>query len=214
MGRINNNDLLVLRTDETALPIRFCPTQTGTVMDNAGSQGPPAADWNSSYYMNPHWSYTSYPGATGDQVVAYRKLTDYPNYLAMICEDLYGSYVPHRFGGSASWNLLYRDGHVASVADSYVGNGCTLATLGTYTTGGINGPITDLGVGTAGGTNFSGFDSNLDILEVEALGGNPAKEFNVFPGGSLATGSNTKFWWINREATIPAHVNSGTANWD
>ena len=185
-GYLGNYDLKNtpnrVANDPTFAPIRWCPAISSSQMS--------ATELNadSSYMLNPHWSCsscTSYrmdngydlQGLSPAIVTWYRKITDYPSQQALACELMYepgtanGVPVPHPGpGNSASWNLLMRDGHVATVLDSYVlQNNATT-------------PITN----KLGGKNGWLFDDALDILETEADGRNP-KTSLALPGYKLGS---------------------------
>jgi prepilin-type N-terminal cleavage/methylation domain-containing protein len=190
--------------DPTFATIRWCPAVTGAQMT--------ATELNadSHYMLNPHWSCTSYVNGNFKNMIAtwYRKVTDYPSQQAMACELIYepgtsnGVVVPHPGpGNSASWNLLMRDGHVATVLDSYVlaGNATT--------------PITN----KIGGKNGWLFDDALDILETEADGRNP-KTSLALPGYKIGISSTPlverEFYYPNTNgyATSTAGY-TGPVNW-
>jgi prepilin-type N-terminal cleavage/methylation domain-containing protein len=184
-------------------PIRWCP---------AVDLSSPPAGLSSSYFMNPHWSYTtagsavgatitgqgpagsfSFPNASGVVVHTtwFRKITDYPKTLAMLTE-IY--YTPYKYGGNSSithpgpgttsnWNILLPDGHVATVTDKYVET--------TFNTG-ANGLTNDINSGDTPQTLLTSFDDCLDILETEADGRNPVANplklsAMALPGYSAAT---------------------------
>lgn len=161
--------------DPTFAPFRLCPGEDPDSITRL------AAHFHSTYFLNPHWSYSSYGEGTGTlptyRVTWFRKLCDYPAQLALACEMIYGrgvnTPVPHPAGGnSCYWNLLFSDGHVARVLDGNVAQ-----------------------MGASGGFEINTvrkFDDSLDILETEAEGGDiqkvmalpgyAAKSMNVSPG--------------------------------
>jgi hypothetical protein len=174
-------------------PIRWCPAVDPGSLSAGGLQ--------SSYFMNPHWSFTTaggtpitqYPIAgtpvpmatnagTTFHTTWFRKITDYPKTMAMLCETYwdvfnYGgqSAITHPGpGGTSYWNILLPDGHVATVNDKYLVQNFNLGPQG-------------LNSGTAIIPGYSpqpilnAFDDALDIIETEADGRNP-----VAPGKSSA----------------------------
>jgi prepilin-type N-terminal cleavage/methylation domain-containing protein len=169
--------------DQTFATVRFCPAvDLGTVASSqAGS---------SSYYMNPHWSYTRAPSASATaannppndtmlHVVWFRKITDYPKQFAMLTEMYFnplngasgfggnGYTVTHPGPGNTSfWNILLPDGHVATVNDKYI-----VQHFNQGTTRNIN----------AGNQQMPFFDDALDILETEADNHDPMKSL-ALPG--------------------------------
>jgi prepilin-type N-terminal cleavage/methylation domain-containing protein len=186
-------------------PFRWCP---GEPLDQLNVT---QAAKNSSYMLNPHWSWSSYGQGSGNatyMVTWYRKLTDYPPQQALACEFMYGlgspttsGLLPHPGpagpGGSqtAYWNLLMRDGHVATVFDEYI--------LG-VTNGGIGNKIGD-----------RRFDDCLDILETEADGRNPNRSMALPGYGPRSFGTPL----VYREAKYPNTLNytaapyTGQVNW-
>jgi prepilin-type N-terminal cleavage/methylation domain-containing protein len=150
-------------------PFRWCPSETPDELAQIES------NQNSSYLLNPHWSYSTYGEAVGGppayQVTWYRKITDYPSQQALACELMFGPdpsgaanalqlYYPHPgSGNSAYWNLLMRDGHVATVQDSYVQQMQAAN------------PIVD----NLKPAKLQRLDDVLDVLETEADGRNPDK---------------------------------------
>jgi prepilin-type N-terminal cleavage/methylation domain-containing protein len=192
-------------------PIRWCPAMINNL---AEVQLNVMGDWESSYYINPHWSYTSATTATGGAVTWYRKLTDYPMYAAMACEMLYEQVQEHPYHGGASWNLLFRDGHVNAVRDSIIGDMQTGTPYGSTV-------LAEPDTINANSATIAGFlaeaqifDDYLDILETEANGQNPVKTTCVYPGYTSGAPSPTQ-WWYEREVKLPAHIApNGIANWD
>jgi prepilin-type N-terminal cleavage/methylation domain-containing protein len=159
--------------DPSFLPVRFCPSQP---------PGSPANFAGSSYYMNPHWSYTT--AGPNLQVAWFKKITDYPKTLAMLTETFFNPYLSYSGGSSIShfgpgqsayWNILLPDGHVATVLDKWV-------TLG-------NPNFVNFNAGASGTTNqvnsgdnlVQNFDDELDVWEAEADGRDPNKSL-ALPG--------------------------------
>jgi prepilin-type N-terminal cleavage/methylation domain-containing protein len=204
-------------TDSRIAPFRWCPAMLDSVDT---TQNGVMLDWESSYYINPHWSLTNewYNGGTAlvtpttpTPVTWYRRLSDYPVFAALACEMMYGNLVEHPTQGGAFWNLLFRDGHVASIRDSYVIQYCNGQLSGV--------PANSINAGnpTAAGflTTAPYFDDCLDILEVEAEGEEPSKTRCVYPGYTNAAVGGALQWWFQREENVPAHVPPyGLASWD
>jgi prepilin-type N-terminal cleavage/methylation domain-containing protein len=160
-------------------PFRWCPAQFPDNLSYVSGQ--------SSYYMNPHWSYTTATGIVGNSggstiavnnnpptnttlhVTWFKKITDYPKTMAMLTEAYFnnglaysgGNSVAHPGPGNTSfWNLLMPDGHVATVEDKYLVGNFNISTA-TQINSGMGNQLTD-------------FDDSLDILETEADGRNPS----------------------------------------
>src|ERR1700722_1785517 len=70
LGNITQSQMNAIATDPTIAPVRWCPAERAAV----GPQDPSVSyAYQSSYYLNPHWSFTSYNypttftyGTTGD----------------------------------------------------------------------------------------------------------------------------------------------------
>jgi len=170
-------------------PFRWCPAVPPENMTST------EFGENSSYLLNPHWSNSSYnvsPGAPYPTYIAtwYRKISDYPAQQALACESMFqlgnsnGIVVPHPGSGhTATWNLLMRDGHVATVTDPYI------LPLNTATP--INRKL--------GAPSNNTFDDALDILETEADGRNPMTSV-ALPGYQPQTWATPL---VNREYYFP-----------
>jgi len=171
-------------------PFRWCPSETSDELEQI------AANQNSSYMLNPHWSWSRYGEAAGGapayQVTWYRKIADYPSQQALACEFSFGTdsagaiqlYYPHPGSGkSAYWNLLMRDGHVATVLDSYLAGMQASA------------PI----VKNLAPAKIQRFDDALDVLETEADGRDPAKSM-ALPGYAPNSFANPM---VKREINFP-----------
>ena len=151
--------------DPTMAAFRFCPAEIGEGIASV------YIGFGTSYYMNPHWSYSTFNEPAGQPPVCatswFLKITDYPQTLAMLTEMPYqeqgsnftnGFAAPHPgpgFPGTATspsgtsfWNLLFRDGHVATVTDE--------SNMANFM---VNRPI------NTGFTDIVRFDDALDILE-------------------------------------------------
>ncbi|MGD0388673.1 MAG: hypothetical protein ABSC42_06920, partial [Tepidisphaeraceae bacterium] len=166
-------------------PIRWCPAIDPTLMAHFS--------YGSSYYMNPHWSFTiagtlnssiplwvppgsspkSFKNSGTVHTAWFRRITDYPKTLAMLTEIYYTPYaaygsastISHPGPGNTSyWNILLPDGHVTTVTDNY---------LTTYFNTGANNLTNPINSGNGSNQEFI-FDDALDILETEADGRNPA----------------------------------------
>ena len=190
-------------------PVRWCP-----------AQGPPVAGvpFQSSYYMNPHWSYTTATGipytniagmsgtipGPGAHVAWFRRIYDYPKTLAMLTETYFDSVhygVPNSIthpgpGGTSNWNILLPDGHVATVNDKNVTTDFNVqSNSSTWIISGVN------------ATNLNPFDDFLDILETEADGRNPIaagkSSAMALPGYSAETAASPIY---NRCYNYPSEV--------
>jgi prepilin-type N-terminal cleavage/methylation domain-containing protein len=154
--------------DPSFAPFRFCPGE------DPGQIADIMIHWHSSYFLNPHWSCTTYNPAY--YVTWYLKISDYPPQQALACEMMYGlgsnGPLPHPGPGNTSyWNLLFRDGHVATALDGYILQ-------------------SDLGAEIGSGLNIiRRFDDCLDILETEADGRNPIQSV-ALPGYPIGTPSS------------------------
>jgi prepilin-type N-terminal cleavage/methylation domain-containing protein/prepilin-type processing-associated H-X9-DG protein len=148
--------------DLTFAKIRYCPGQvpTGVVL----------TDWGTSYIFNPHATYSSAAGYTSTTPYVtqwYRRIKDVNKYKC-IAGDLIvdGSDISHlqkrSSNSSAAFNLVFADGHVATVNDQIVTNALL--------PGGRGGVIQPSGHGLDGR-----FEDYLDILETEADRRNPNK---------------------------------------
>jgi prepilin-type N-terminal cleavage/methylation domain-containing protein len=204
-GYLGNYNLSAANmANESFAPFRWCPGEP------VGQMNVTAVAKGSAYMLNPHWSFSTFgeSGTTPNyQVTWYRKITDYPATQALACEFMYGlggnnvaggsGVIPHPGppgpGGSqtAYWNLLMRDGHVATVFDSLI--------IGGVTNGGISNQI------SAGIVRR--FDDCLDILETEADGRNPMRSMALT--GYYAQSMGTPL--VYREYKYPNTANYGAA---
>jgi prepilin-type N-terminal cleavage/methylation domain-containing protein len=188
----------------------------------------------SSYYMNPHWSYTTASnipvnGSTTTTIsnpsphvsvhtTWFRKITDYPKTLAMLTETYFNptlsysgaSSISHPGPGkSAYWNILLPDGHVATVSDTlavqYFNLGGTSYQINSGTDVGEGQPLTD-------------FDDALDIWETEADGRNPnyKGKFSSMALPGYATGDTVHPYYL-RCLHYPSETGganyTGPTNW-
>jgi type II secretory pathway pseudopilin PulG len=187
--------------------LRFCPAQDSGVF---GSQ-------QSSYYMNPHWAFTS--AKAGAITTWYRKITDYPKTMAMLTETYFNPNVAYTGassithpgqGGSAYWNILLPDGHVATVLDKYVIKNFNLTVVSRQINSG------DYVSTTGSDQALSNFDDALDIWETEADGRDPTKCV-ALPGYALnsralpVTGSGNACCLYGRCWKYPSET--GSVNW-
>jgi prepilin-type N-terminal cleavage/methylation domain-containing protein len=157
-------------------PIRFCPGQVPT--------GIPLTDWGSSYYFNPYYAYTSVVALNGGpgthtQTDWYHYLKDFSKYKALACDMFYDSanlsHVRKKSMNSvAVFNLVFKDGHVASVNDTTVYASIT----------------------TRGPVNPIRLEDNLDVLETEADGRNPLTTA-ADPSRPLATPNSLVYRIVN-----------------
>jgi hypothetical protein len=146
----------------------------------------------SSYYMNPHWTFTSAsyvanvkgtltPETSTSpysvQTAWFRKITDYPKTMAMLTEIYFNPTISSYSGSSsishpgpgntAYWNLLLPDGHVATVNDKYAIMTFNVASNTDLTQAGSYNQI------NSNNNLLGNFDDCLDIWETEADGRAP-----------------------------------------
>jgi prepilin-type N-terminal cleavage/methylation domain-containing protein len=184
--------------DTSVAPFRFCPAQDPGILAATSGVG------SSSYYMNPHWSWSTFNQPAGGPPVVraiwFQKITDYPKQFAMLTESVIiplsssvnGDTVSHHAQGpnNSYWNLLLPDGHVSTTLDQYV--------IPNYQLGGN--PIT-VGVST-----IRRFDDEVDVLETEADGRDPNKSVALsgyYPQSRTA-------WFVYREYNYPNNAKNGT----
>jgi prepilin-type N-terminal cleavage/methylation domain-containing protein len=181
-------------------PIRWCPAvPTDDMTANQLAM-------NSSYLLNPHWSYSTYAEAVGTSpsylVTWYRKITDYPQQQALAVENMYdtdGLFINHPGQGtSGTWNVLLRDGHVSTVTDKYVSQNA------------VTNPT------RLGASSNNSFDDALDILETEADGRDPNKA-TALPGfspKSLAKPMVNREWFYPNTCQYTTGITyAGNVNW-
>jgi prepilin-type N-terminal cleavage/methylation domain-containing protein len=146
--------------DTSYFKIRWCPGQAP--QDKAIAAVNP---WGSTYMFNPHFAYCGVlalgggPG-THNPTEWYRYLKDYSKYRAIACDNIYEpASVNHvrKSGGIYvdTFNMVFKDGHVASVNDKTV-----------YASLVSRGPV-------AGTSTQPRLEDNLDVLETLADGRNP-----------------------------------------
>jgi prepilin-type N-terminal cleavage/methylation domain-containing protein len=209
--------------NSTWAPFRFCPAE------DSGSLG----QFTTSYFMNPHWSYTRAGSISGTSptgpygpvtnsgtsvmVTWFKKLSQYPPQLAVLTEMYTNPHLAYSgftsithpaSGGSAYWNILLPDGHVATVNDKWL--------ILKFNLPGSVEQINTSPNTTPGVTQD--FDDALDILETEADGRVPcngSKSAMALPGyGPLSFASP----WYGRCQRYPSEniVGSsytGPTNW-
>jgi prepilin-type N-terminal cleavage/methylation domain-containing protein len=166
-------------------PVRMDPAATGTDLaasiTNAVTDGQEYV-LNSSYMFNPHWaiSTSAFSSSTGPKVSWYNRVAIFNKYKPLVCDMIANpGLCAHVGNGTLTFNLGYIDGHVASVSDRTILTYQT-ASGGTWTRWPVNanGTSTVASTANAGGYNGGGgtgaLDDDLDILEAEANGSNPA----------------------------------------
>ena len=206
-------------------PMRYCP---------ALEVFPVPGGLNSSYYMNPHWSYTqasNVPQTSGKGIVYltnskgatlhvtwFKKISQYPPTLAMLTETYFNPHIAAYSGSSSithpgpgntsNWNILLPDGHVATVDDKYLVTTFNLTTPSTAPQ--IN----------SGNQLLGNFDDALDILETEADGRNPsngshsADALQGYGPASFSAPLVTRCWKYPCEIGItPGGTYTGPTNW-
>jgi prepilin-type N-terminal cleavage/methylation domain-containing protein len=199
-------------------PIRWCPAQDIASLP-AGS---------SSYYMNPHWTYTTATNIPGNNMGAnfkianashtvqttwFRKITDYPKTMAMLTETYFNPFLTYSGASSIShpgpgktayWNILLPDGHVATVNDQYA--------IANFNLGGTSYQINS-GDSTGLGQPLTDFDDALDIWETEADGRNPSNgkgSAMALPGYTMASNGAPLY---QRCSHYPSEIANPAANW-
>jgi prepilin-type N-terminal cleavage/methylation domain-containing protein len=201
------NDALRNAGNSNFAPFRFCPAQIGNLAT--------AAIGSSSYYMNPHWSYSTFHQPTGGppaiQTCWFRKITDYPKTLALLTEAPYASQgqsagnnsISHPGpGGTSNWNLLMPDGHVATVNDKYV--------LTFFSPTGTN--YVD-----SGDNLLQRFDDFLDTIETEADNRDPMKAVALpgyYPNSRAAPIAGNRCYNYPSEVGHGTGAYTGNVNWD
>ena len=185
ISKMDRNKFLTNYDDTSLAPIRFCPATDPKTYSSIGGVG-----WfkASTYFFNPHWAYSSSTVSFGDatpaagaQVIRFRDVKSQNKYNAIACDLLATpGTISHYRGGKQAWfNLAYLDGHVATVTDTVLLSGI---------------PRWPRAAGV--GAPQNAVDDDLDILETEARGANPAVAVAV-PGYTLRGFSPTNPY-INR----------------
>jgi prepilin-type N-terminal cleavage/methylation domain-containing protein len=140
----------------------------------ASSPGGTNNEWRSGYLYNPHYKFIK-PFPSGGAGVAYPKLKDIPRDKTLALDICYmPQYISHFGSGEKvpSWNLLFKDGHVATISSQFCLDW-------------MNGKVS----GQTGGNSQADwhvFDNYRDILETEAAGENP-RTSTIGGGQPLAT---------------------------
>ena len=199
LSRLSAGQVIANVGDSSFAAVRWCPAQDPGSLPTG----------TSSYYMNPHWSFTT--AGAGLHVVWFKKITDYPKTLAMLTEIYFNPSLSYSGANSIShpgpgnttyWNILLPDGHVATTTDAYL--------LPYFN---LPGNVEQINSGISSG-QMTAFDDALDILETEADGRSPVngkKSAMALPGyvaGSFATP------WYNRCGHYPSeNASSPAVNW-
>jgi len=134
--------------------------------------------------FNPHYAYSSVAAgapATKTQTEWYHFLKDFSPYKALAADSIFDvadiNHLRKQAGVYVStYNMVFKDGHVASVNDKYV----YASLAGRGGTGGI--PVR--------------LEDNLDVLEAEADGRNPAQSAGD-PTHPLATPNSLVYRIVN-----------------
>jgi prepilin-type N-terminal cleavage/methylation domain-containing protein len=121
-------------------------------------------EWRSGYLYMPHFKYPTHgqPTFIG---VGYSKLKELPPNKTLALDICFRSNLIAHFGSGdrvPNWNLLFKDGHVASVTSQF----CYDAMKGKYTSAGLM-------TGDGQAIWDPVFDNYRDILETEAAGMDP-----------------------------------------
>jgi prepilin-type N-terminal cleavage/methylation domain-containing protein len=129
-----------------------------TAGNNDGHAGGTNDKYRISYLFNPHYKNQS----DGSKAVAYPKIKDLPRERCLACEINYApQYISHRDKSGPTWNVAFKDGHVASATSKYLFDA-------------MNGKLSGLGQpGGDYGKNFKAYDDYCDIMETEAAGRDP-----------------------------------------
>jgi prepilin-type N-terminal cleavage/methylation domain-containing protein len=168
LGHVTPAEMATGFASTTVAQYRYCPADLANLDPN---QPFGAVTLGSSYFINPHWAYTSYvypnSGVASTQppycAVLYQKLSQYRANDMLAGENMVEIVPSHPSpstvnGGAGYFNVLFRDGHVVSVLDSWA-----LA-------------------GTENGTQIAHvvrrFDDIMDIIECEAAGYAPTGRIN------------------------------------
>ena len=201
--------------DISVAQIRFCPAISAQL------QGVINGEAGSSYLFNPHWAWTTAtiypptgtytssgsttpvtvtPGAAGQEVVEYTRLDGYPQWYALAIENMSeANYLGHvdNTNHTITFNVLWRDGHVDAVVDKFVYNE-VLSGNGTENAG--------QEAGISNWSTWSRADEQMDYVEVEGQGRNPATSLANPTWGPPPTSGR-------REANIPEHITTSEAGW-
>jgi len=172
------NNPSVKRDDASWQPVRFCPGKQ--------PEGLALTDYGSNYVYNPHWALSSLPGVTA--VTWYRKLKEFNRYKALACDIILDdANISHVQKKVATFNVLFKDGHVAPARDTLIWQSL------------IGRPV-------AG--KLVRLDDYVDIIETEADGLDPRKT-NADPTTPFNSGTPL----TNRITGIREHT-TPTVPWD
>lgn len=162
-GSPNNENFYAAINSANVAPFRFCPAQESQV-DNIQQR------YESSYYFNPHWAYSSLDATPTNYVSWFKRITDVPRQYCLACDMIYnGDSACHaspsdKARGLVKWNVLFPDGHVDTANDKYVYPIMMGATGG------------GTGAGSPVSSTFAParrLDDYIDIIETEADGRDP-----------------------------------------
>ncbi len=161
--------------DLTWDPIRFCPGLVPT--------GIPMTDWGTSYWYLPHWANSGLLREAGQITRRYRRINDIDRYHCIACDLTYDlADISHVYKNTATFNVLFKDGHVGTAIDSPRGNYAGIVA----------------NIAGRNGNLWLRVDDYVDILETEADGRDPLTT-NADP--------NTQFsGTIDREEYDPVHM--------
>jgi len=224
LGHYSAAEVVAGLNNPSFLPVRFCPSD----LDQGNGVTFGSIGLGSSFFINPHWSYTSYPypasagpnattqnqgaATSGYATSLYPRLNNYAALDALAIENICESFVAHPAysssnGTSAYINILFRDGHVSSVLDA--------PPYGVVAYSQNNGAPNQV---------VRRFDDLIDIAETEAAGfvaggpyKNPKLMFSVYPGCGNFNGNPETVYREDQggspgQVVPPFHVGS-YANW-
>ncbi len=178
--------------DPTMFPFRFDPGQdpadllsvANSIATATGSVVTSAWAYETTYLFNPHWAFASAntgnwiptddtsgagPVTSGDWVSQYNRISQYSPYRALVADLILApGTVAHANNSqtAAFYNIAYSDGHVVSVNDSIL----------LSPTSGARWVFNPNASPQLSSGNMFTFDDDLDIIETEAAGGNPANQ--------------------------------------
>lgn len=146
----------------------------------------PYDTWRTSYLYLPH--------STGDGKPRYKKLQEVPKDRTLALDIVFeASAVSHatQRKTAPSWNLVFKDGHVATVNSQF----CYEVMQNKYTPSIVGGNAQKnyqySGAAGIGGVKKPNFDTYRDILETEAAGYNPRQ--SAIGGGVPMSNERVKF---------------------
>jgi len=177
------------------------PFELAAAMGGTGSGSARDFILNSSYLFNPHWAIStasaySFPGNANFKyplplpvppfkVSWYTKAAAFNKYKALVTDMICSPYVcAHRYNATITFNLGFIDGHVSTVNDKLFVQYQT-ASAGRTANPWIRWPVDATGEtvtnlpadkdnGFNGGGGMDALDDDIDILEAEANGVDPA----------------------------------------